>query len=854
MEDIVDNSGEWLSSVCSSDNDDIFGDRQLLPRVGDQYQVEIPELMMEYDGLLRKPTDIKFMSDFPNCCTVGLPIPIMWVHGEGEAIKKESLECHGNQNSAVNEHESVESESSQESQITSNDKDVQFRTEPLGTELEYAEEMGRRLSKLQTVVNSDTMDANFTLREEKETNLDQGNTGCHPLPCLTTDTWKDIEYDSFLLGLYIFGKNLHLVQKFVETRKMGCILSNYYGKFYKSIEYVRWSQSRKMKARRCIQGQKIFTGWRQHELLSRMFSHVSEESKNMLSEVSRRFGEGKLSLEDYVFVLRDMVGVSVLVKAVAIGNGKQDLTGTAIDPAKTCHVLPIRPEIPSGKACSSLTKGEIIKFLTGDFRLSKARSNDLFWEAVWPRLLARGWHSEQPRDQSYAGLKNSLVFLVPGVKKFSRRKLVKGNHYFDSVSDVLNKVAAEPGHLELESEAVEVSADKEECGSDPDILSDRQNHCYLQPRNSNCKKDLRKFTIVDTSLVCGEKGIKVRELRSLPITINMPTPSALSSETERDTTKESRNVIEVNNTPKRIENITESGAFADSTECVISPSGPDAMITEVENHRDHRTSLPNDKQSSKTLKFQFSRKGKSHQSRNLEPVTKLTTCKHGGSGHDVGEISIDTKLDGEELRHLSSPDRCEIKDFLLKAFQNLSSARSMACIPEESNREVTLNTICMDKEPAPEKTQSQTSIDLNLPYVPPDSVTDEPVLKNDYLSTNRPSLSSEISYQPELLNPSISGAGIEQQPAVNGRRQSTRNRPLTTKALEAFAFENCSPKKKRKGVDTMPKNNPRSSSFRRVHGKTAGSTSRIDVAGEYVAYEVDERVDGATNMDEEFQH
>ncbi|KAL0414716.1 UNVERIFIED_CONTAM: hypothetical protein Sradi_1673300 [Sesamum radiatum] len=179
--------------------------------------------------------------------------------------------------------------------------------------------------------------------------------------------------------------------------------------------------------------------------------------------VSKTFGDEKMSLADYVSSLKAMVGMDILVEAVGIGKGKQDLTGMALEPSRSNQVIPARPEIPTGKACSSLTTTEIIKFLSGDYRLSKARSNDLFWEAVWPRLLARGWHSEQPKDQGYvAGSKHCLVFLMPGVKKFSRRKLVKGDHYFDSVTDVLSKVAKDPGLIELDAEEDHESKKKEE--------------------------------------------------------------------------------------------------------------------------------------------------------------------------------------------------------------------------------------------------------------------------------------------------------------------------------------------------------------------------------------------------------
>ncbi|CAI9765875.1 unnamed protein product [Fraxinus pennsylvanica] len=100
------------------------------------------------------------------------------------------------------------------------------------------------------------------------------------------------------------------------------------------------------------------------------------------------------------------------------------------------------PEMPTGKACSALTPSEIVKFLTEDYHLCKPQSNDLFWEAVWPRLLARGWHSQEPNNHVYAAVSMySFVFLMLGIKKFSRRKLVQGEPYFDCVADVLSQFA-----------------------------------------------------------------------------------------------------------------------------------------------------------------------------------------------------------------------------------------------------------------------------------------------------------------------------------------------------------------------------------------------------------------------------
>ena len=48
-------------------------------------------------------------------------------------------------------------------------------------------------------------------------------------------SWSKTKEDLFIFGLYIFGKKLNMVKIFVKTKKMGDILSHYYGKFYKTI-------------------------------------------------------------------------------------------------------------------------------------------------------------------------------------------------------------------------------------------------------------------------------------------------------------------------------------------------------------------------------------------------------------------------------------------------------------------------------------------------------------------------------------------------------------------------------------------------------------------------------------------
>ncbi|KAL9272304.1 hypothetical protein AKJ16_DCAP19717 [Drosera capensis] len=166
-------------------------------------------------------------------------------------------------------------------------------------------------------------------------------------------------------------------------------------------------------------------------------------------EISRSFADCRIELEEYVSDLRSVVGLRVLVDAVGIGT-KEDLTTLVMDSSRGGQTPSSQFKVPSGEAFSSLSCAEIVKLLSGYIRLTKAKSNDLVWMAVWPRLLARGWHSDLPKGDAQS--KNDLVFLMPGVKKFSKRKLCRREHYFDVVTNILKKVAFEPELLVLEGD------------------------------------------------------------------------------------------------------------------------------------------------------------------------------------------------------------------------------------------------------------------------------------------------------------------------------------------------------------------------------------------------------------------
>ncbi|KAL3641976.1 hypothetical protein CASFOL_012791 [Castilleja foliolosa] len=291
------------------------------------------------------------------------------------------------------------------------------------------------------------------------------------VPGSLNGTWIDDDKCSFNLALYLFGKNFTDICRFVNTKEMIEILSYYYGDFYRSDEYIRWSEFRKgkknekeeegeeekeqmnkkkkmkktktkmMSENMYVESKKIFSGIRHRELISRLVSGASGEIPNL--EVFKTFPKGT-SIVDYVLFLKDVVGIKNLAGAIAIGQGEIDLTRTVFKrPRSTNRVT---------TSCQKKTTNETsktIKLLQGRRRLSEAESEDLFWDTVWPRLLEKGWSLELPDNE---GHNDSFIFLVPGVDKFSRTDHVRSVHYFDSVEHVLQRVAEVPNLIEPNDE------------------------------------------------------------------------------------------------------------------------------------------------------------------------------------------------------------------------------------------------------------------------------------------------------------------------------------------------------------------------------------------------------------------
>ncbi|XP_059280657.1 uncharacterized protein LOC132034353 [Lycium ferocissimum] len=830
---------DQLLSLESSNMSGYLGEPEIPPRIGNQYQVEIPPLQGNCTSYIKMLADQKNIADISRDFMVGLAIPLMWVNPGVGSMKREKLEDLVEAINAVNDSVPSEPESTGLANMHSEKDNIAVKMEPSDTFLD----------------NKVTLGESANLSSEKELQEIRVLRYCL-VPGTVLDIWTGTEKASFVLGLYIFEKNFVHVKRFVETKGTGDILSFYYGKFYRSDVYRRWSECRKVRSRRSVCGQKMFTGSRQQELMSRLLPRISEENQKALAEVSKAFGEGKILLEEYVFSLKAMIGVNMLIEAVGIGKGKYDLTCMASEPSRSNHA--VRSELPAGKDCSSLTTNEVIKFLTGDYRLSKARSYDLFWEAVWPRLLARGWQTEQPKNLNYAANpKNALVFLVPGVEKFSRR-LEKGNHYFDSVTDVLGKVASDTKLLELDAEGGCIKSDwTDETKLEQDDLPTRQRPCYLQPPNRYT--DAMKFTVVDTSLSDG-KPYKLRELRSLPVDISNKLSSGNhAEESEEESTDESDSVgtsvlIEAETKHNNSSRIISNGEMHSDEGYKINV--PSQKFQEASNEGILASSTVPVNDSKKTKNMCEAKKPRkvvqAHSFKRLKensvdfvaPVAKrrrrLTACSRAS-------VLVNSLMEKGMGHPSSSNDNIPIASSEDKVSSSNSSKSSPSQSAECASADRHVSKL-PDEEP-----QTREMIDLNEPQVPVDSEFE--ILMPALTEDRSGNMKSPDDVCGELKTSTHSASMEQQQPSLNSRRHSTRNRPPTTRALEALANGFLTVNSRQKSKEGVSKKKSTSRSSR----QTPGGMRVTDFSNSTVVSQMEEdkgavSMGGDTNMFGKIQH
>ncbi|WZZ83789.1 hypothetical protein YC2023_104361 [Brassica napus] len=363
---MVEENTHTEETAVMDDTSDIefsCGEPKVEPRVGDEFQTKIPPLMSASKRPLFLSTLVA-LNDSSYPFLIGQPVQVTWI------------DKHPKQ---------------QGSEDGDDDDDVDMN------------------QSLKSLIAKRKRRSRYS---DKHSVSKKQRLSLEPLPEIQSIPWEDLDVASFVLGLYTFGKNFTQVKNFTESKGTREIVLFYYGKFYNSARYNSWSHSRKKRNRRCVFGRKLYSGWRQQQLLSRLIPSVSNESqRHILVNVSKSFSEGNITLEKYVSTVKGIVGLRLLVEAVAIGKAKEDLTTVLTSGPKKAKPSSV-PGL-GGAAYTSLTSAEIVNQLKGTSRLSKARCNDIFWEAVWLRLLARGWRSEQPKD--HRGY--NIVFIVPGVKR-----------------------------------------------------------------------------------------------------------------------------------------------------------------------------------------------------------------------------------------------------------------------------------------------------------------------------------------------------------------------------------------------------------------------------------------------------
>ncbi|KAL2325523.1 hypothetical protein Fmac_024581 [Flemingia macrophylla] len=641
---------------------------------------------------------------------------------------------------------------------------------------------------------------------------------CQMVRSTLNDSWSNADVQSFFLGLFIFGKNFVQIKRFLENKGMGEILLFYYGKFYNSDEYRRWSVCKKMKGRKCITGHKLFSGRKQRELLSRLVLHVSEELKDVLQQVSKSYSEGRISLEEYISSLKSTVGLGALVEAVGIGKGKEDLTDPAVEHGKKTPVFPI----PTSKTWSALGPSDIIKHLAGGNRLSKAKSNDLFREAIWPRLLARGWHLENLENQ---GSKNFVVFLIPGIEKFSRSKLVKGDHYFDSVSDVLSKVISEPNLLKLEDDETNVgSCNKEEAKnkSKEDVQPHNYHNCFLKHQASTNNSDHMKGTVFYTSS-------DFRELKTLPGKsvgkVEVDADDMEYNEGNKHTSKTSHR-------KGKLGAISTSGTEAaiiysknSSTDCKKAKHNRDATgqkevnvkpdnndTNKIAEKRKNQKTVSNGNQLKITIMSQSSQKARSgHSDLAVPPIKRqrLTACakaetsrvlENFSGGLGSVKLTVCPKAETSNILENSSGGLGSEK-WGLNHQQGVTLISSSAeGSLELKNEGRVFDGVCPEKGICCDKVEICESQDSN-------SIS---------FSAHQVPLKSEDSEM--MATAEEDGQGLNPNDIIP-RRKSTRNRPLTVRALESLASEFLHAQKKQKRKGTLTLKDPFSTCCRRARTK-----------------------------------
>lgn len=276
--DVLVDQPRFLEPICP---EEVNEDTRVYPRVGEEYQVAVPDLLTEEERLAQRSLppyySTSFGFDYP--VGVGLAIPVTWTQNTSSHMKEEKRGVSGRSSCPSQDEGTIHSSGN----VLGKLYHPNICSECLVCKGEYVEQAER-------LPGSAGQDLHCLQKKFSGCSCGKRNfNGYIPLPGMPRFSWTDEETQTFLLGLYIFGKNLVQVTKFTKSKTMGEVLSYYYGEFFRSDAYRRWAACRKARSRRCILGLRIFSGSRQQELLSRLLAGISKEVEAPLLEVCLLF-------------------------------------------------------------------------------------------------------------------------------------------------------------------------------------------------------------------------------------------------------------------------------------------------------------------------------------------------------------------------------------------------------------------------------------------------------------------------------------------------------------------------------------------------------------------------------------
>uniref|UniRef100_A0A2P2PJR8 Uncharacterized protein n=1 Tax=Rhizophora mucronata TaxID=61149 RepID=A0A2P2PJR8_RHIMU len=245
-------------------------------------------------------------------------------------------------------------------------------------------------------------------------------------------------------------------------------------------------------------------------------------------------------------------------------------------------------------------------------------------------------------------------------------------------------------------------------------------------------------------------------------------------------------------------------------------------------------SLLHENQFPRTLKHQFSRRAKSqHLDNFILPVKRrrLTACSGAEMSRAIKKLSV-----GPRSNEIGPSCALNLHKAGCHTSQEKFSSSSLEGCPDlESSGGATI-AVCSGIEKSHGENvehQSPSLIDLNVPQVTLESEDriNQPQLEveKEAMSANIPCLSSDTEKpDSEALGSSSNADPAEAQLTMDHRRKSTRNRPLSIRALEALESKLLNGKKRRRSTQEVP---PGSSSNRdRSKVKVRSSSAGIGIA------------------------